>query len=181
MFILFLILFVAANTILTLIANTTNYLNDSVYARNEFSQDLDYGSASTDVLFTTHLKILNHMNSTELILGKCQSPNETLYYSDIGYIKMITGVGIVGTILIIILHFKIWFLCFKKRKMNKIFLSFSNFIILSVLVLMIFNYKNLLLYSRGAYELFLLCAFVFLSATSAFKSFTVKHNASELL
>lgn len=122
----------------------------------------DYGTTGTlEALTQDHLQPLNRPFS-ELILGYAIDPNTIGKFTDIGYVKLIYHVGIVGTFIIIIMH--IYMLLSAYRMMRRAEIRsdqrlLAQFLLYFILLVFIFNYKSLELHSRGAGDLIFLLFF----------------------
>ncbi len=127
----------------------------------------EYGTTGTvNALFGSHLLMLFELNNLEYIFGKGIDPDGT----DIGYVKLIYHVGIVGTLAISLMYLLAFVNvkrlntsdCSKTMIIRKFFLIF-------VLITFFINYKSLELYSRGSAELFVMI-YVFLISSRNVKS-----------
>ncbi len=127
----------------------------------------EYGTTGTaNALFGSHLLMLFELNNLEYIFGKGIDPDGT----DIGYVKLIYHVGIVGTLAISLLYMLAFVNvkrlnasnCRKTMILRKFFLFF-------ILLTFFMNYKSLELYSRGSSELFVMM-YVFLISSRHAKS-----------
>lgn len=154
--------------ILPLISSTSNLLdNTRLYHYEDIEQLNDYGANSSEGLMTYHLDVLHHIEPYYLMMGGAFSPNSTAYGSDIGYVKMICNVGVIGLFLILVLHYLIFKKIKKYAKSN--YSQFSYFLIMSIVVVMVLNYKNLLMYSRGAYDGLIFMTAVAINSSIFFK------------
>jgi hypothetical protein len=116
----------------------------------------DYGTTGTlEALSDDHLAPLS-VAPWDLIIGFALDPNSIGKSSDIGYVKFIYHVGIVGTTAILLLHARI--LSVTLRDLQSPNLDTSLRIIALFLIWLVgaglfFNYKSLELYSRGTGDL----------------------------
>lgn len=154
--------------IIPIISATTNLLDNTGLDKEEIEQLNDYGANSSVGLTTYHLDILHHIDTTTLIFGGAFSPNSTAYESDIGYVKMICNVGILGLLVILFLHYLIYRLL--KKYTSNYCPNFSHFLIVSMIVVLIINYKNLIMYSRGAYDGLIFMTAVAINSSLYFKN-----------
>lgn len=122
-----------------------------------FTQDYSTANGSARGLVEEHLNVVDQLDFLQLFLGAGNSSR-----SDIGYVQMLFQVGLVGLILIILLHLKMFFRLRKMKTGNIDYEIIRAFCMTYLVVLFLFNYKILLLYSRGFYDFFLIC-FVYLN------------------
>lgn len=123
----------------------------------------EYGTTGTvNALFGSHLLKLFELDNLEYIFGKAIDPDGT----DIGYVKLIYHVGLIGTSLIVLMYIlafinikNINFSTYRKA------MVLQSFFLLFILITFLINYKSLELYSRGSAELFVLL-YVFLVSYS---------------
>ncbi len=135
--------------------------------------DISYGSTAINVegqysertsyyLYNDHLEPLAYLNVKELLLGYgcgVRNTNKLMAGSDIGYIKQIYQVGLVGVFLIV-------FFCYKCAKSTntryKKYRNIPNMILgrqlmwLLFAIYLIFNCKNHLMYAVCSFEVFLM-------------------------
>jgi hypothetical protein len=127
----------------------------------------EYGTTGTvNALFGSHLLILFELDNLEYIFGTGVDPDGT----DIGYVKLIYHVGIVGTLAISLLYI-LAFLNVKRMKISNCrkTMILRNFFLIFICVTFFINYKSLELYSRGSAELFVMM-YVFLISSRNAKS-----------
>jgi len=156
--------------IIPLISSTSNLLDGTgLYHYEDIEQLNDYGPNSSVGLTTYHLDILKHIDFFTTLIGGAFNPNSTSYGSDIGYVKMICNNGIIGLILIFILHYIIYKR--SKKYAGSQYTGFVHFLTVSIIVVMVLNYKNLLMYSRGAYD-----GLVFMSAVTINSASYLRNN-----
>lgn len=116
----------------------------------------DYGTTGTlDALTNEHLQPLDQP-LRDLAIGYAVDPNSINRFTDIGYVKLIYHVGIVGTAFLILIH--LYMLAQLRRYSRSKFLSKDEHLLTSmgsiiILLLFAFNYKSLCLYSRGIGDL----------------------------
>ena len=123
--------------------------------------DYGYGGRTKDNLFEYHLLPLKSLTTQELIWGygyEIRKMRWLLFSSDIGYVKQIFEVGIVGVVLMayfsILMAVRTYFR-HKKVKHNMDFKIGSQLMSVLLLVYIFFNYKNQLLYNVCIFEVFL--------------------------
>lgn len=142
--------------VLPILASTNGLLLDISVNQNAdvsyFTQDYSSANGSARNLTYTHLLFLNDLSFSEWILGAGNSSS-----SDIGYIQMIFQVGLVGLLLILIMHFKMFKMLRQMDSTNEDFNILRTFCMVYLVALFVFNYKILLLYSRGFYDFILIC------------------------
>ena len=124
----------------------------------------DYGTTGTlDALTDEHLKPLD-LPIYDLFIGFAIDPNSIGKYTDIGYVKLVYHVGIIGVMMIMAIYAYMGMLANKYRhrhfvdKESKII---ATFLLCIILVACIFNYKSLEIYSRGVGD-FIFIIFFFL-------------------
>jgi hypothetical protein len=133
-------------------------INDDI--TNEYT--VNYGTTGTlDGLTSTHLDALNQP-FFDLLIGLAIDPNMTELPTDIGYIKIIYHIGIIGLLTIISIYFYILKATFNirsKSEKSSATRLLSNFLLFYTVILLIMNYKGLILYSRGAHDLLIIIYF----------------------
>ena len=127
----------------------------------------DYGTTGTlEALSEDHLAGLKKP-FFDLLIGFARDPNSTPTPSDIGYVKLIFHVGIVGTVLIVLLHLRMLALTVYRLRQQGAETDerhLGQFLFWLVGAGLFFNYKSLELYSRGVGDLILIM-FIFLAAS----------------
>jgi hypothetical protein len=127
-------------------------LNSSYYY--EYDADRSYSKHSFDVL--TGRMIFFPADIFNLWLGEGIEPID----SDIGYIKLIFMIGILGLLLILCSYlYNIFDLRKKMNFDNKEYNSIFWFIVAMFVCMLIFNCKLLLLYGRNFHDIFILTCF----------------------
>lgn len=129
----------------------------------------DYGTTGTfDALSDEHLKPLDQP-LLDLFLGYAVDPNTISRYTDIGYVKLIYHVGIVGTTALVLVHL------YMLAATHKFLLDaagdadrelMARFLFWLIAISIAFNYKSLELHSRGIGD-FIYMLFLFLAQSSA--------------
>lgn len=150
--------------VLPIIASTTDsFLSETSFNRLDNS-NRDYTEGTVSGLLTgSHITAIKEISNLDLIVGRGIDPNQIYNMAtDIGYIKLIYHIGIVGLFSIIVLYFKLFRKCFSLLKENisiedKII---SSFILWFIIIVFIFNYKSLEIYSRGTNDLLLMLFFL---------------------
>ena len=126
----------------------------------------DYGTTGTlAALSDDHLTPLDRP-PLDLIVGFAIDPNSVGRYSDIGYVKFIYHVGIIGTSMIVFLHLRMMTLAFASIRKKRIAVDerlLNYFLVWLIGSGLLFNYKSLELYSRGTGDLIFII-FIFLGA-----------------
>jgi hypothetical protein len=147
-----------------LIASNISFLSD-LYLSGDSDMSSDFTSGSFDALTSTHLDALQ-VSFFDLFFGFGKDPNKVLgMATDIGYIKIIYHVGLIGliSIFIIVLYILFKVIMFKVSENDNIdFLILKYFLIFYIIIILLFNFKSLELYSRGSHDM-LLILFLFLN------------------
>lgn len=117
-----------------------------------FTQDYSAGNSSAEHLMGDHLFIIEKLNPLQFLLGAGNSSK-----SDIGYVQMLFQIGLLGVFLIIILHVSMFKGLWKFKPEDSSQSALKSFCLAYIVVLFLFNYKVLLLYSRGFYDFLLIC------------------------
>ncbi len=146
--------------VLPILAATTSFFDYTANVDVSFGNDYTTGTTS-GLLGGSHLNAIRSVSPFELILGYGIDPNDVQgMASDIGYVKIIYHVGIVGLLCILWLYFYLFINTFY---MNKMFRQkninveiLSRFFMLYIMIMMVFNYKSLEIYSRGTHDLLLI-------------------------
>ena len=127
----------------------------------------DYGTTGTlEALTGEFLEPLNQPLG-DLLIGFGLDPNSISRFSDIGYVKMIYHVGIIGTVLIMLSHTYMCVMLMRRGRWTKRGAELSTirqFLFIVLLLGIAFNYKSLELYSRGVGD-FIFIVFLFLAST----------------
>lgn len=142
--------------ILPILAATNGIHTDITFSTNSdvsyYTQDYRSTNGSVDGLTHYHLYMYKELSFFQIIFGAGNSSK-----SDIGYIQILFQTGLIGLIIVMCMH--IWTIF----KIKKTYSNDSNmrvlhlFCIAYMFVLFLFNYKILLLYSRGFYDFYILC------------------------
>lgn len=124
----------------------------------------DYVEGSVEGLLSSHLKPLENLSLSEWLFGTGRSLRQMNlnYSSDIGYVRQIFQLGLVGLFFMLSVIFYNWQrarrfynnYAFKKNNENASLLFFL--FTLTILVLLFMNYKNYFLFNRGKFELYFL-------------------------
>ena len=146
--------------ILPILAVTTSFFD---YKTNvDISLGNDYTTGTTSgLLGGSHLNSIRSVPPLELILGYGIDPNDVQgMASDIGYIKIIYHVGIVGLLCVLWLYFYLFvntlYVSKMFRKKNIDIEILSKFSMLYIMIMVIFNYNILEMYIRGTHDLLLI-------------------------
>lgn len=128
----------------------------------------DYGTTGTlNALTNEHLQPLVRPLS-EIIWGYGVDPNNVGWPTDIGYVKFIYHIGIVGTIIILAVHMGILVSAYKwanRVNSDSDLKMISWFLFYFLVITLAFNYKSLEIHSRGAGD-FIYLIFLFLSRSN---------------
>lgn len=122
-----------------------------------------YSSSSSSVLLDNMIFFPD--NIVSLFFGEGIDPT----LSDIGYIKLIFMVGVLGTLFICWTYFYV-FKYLKKRYHRNLFVTDNDkmmyqFICAFIVLLFVFNSKLLFFYGRGFHDLFIILVFAFYKTT----------------
>lgn len=126
---------------------------------NEEGNKYSYGKSDENLL-TNHMILPKNI---DLIIGQgIEIGKGTKTESDIGYVKLIYSIGLIGVWLVVLIHYKMLKIAYFVNKSVsdsnfKLLLTFFIFLIILVLIM---NSKLLLLYSRGIYDLILINFFL---------------------
>ena len=126
----------------------------------------DYGTTGTlDALTGDHLMPLDQP-LLDLLIGFAVDPNTIAMYTDIGYVKLIYHVGIVGTLVILFVHLYMLVVTRKFMRASAHDLEralIARFLFVLIAISLAFNYKSLELHSRGIGD-FIYMLFLFLAS-----------------
>jgi len=126
----------------------------------------DYGTTGTfDALTGDHLKPLDQ-TLPDLLIGHALDPNSIGAYTDIGYVKLIYQIGIIGTLVILLVHLymlvlTLMFLRASTHDPDRALIA--QFLFLLIAITLAFNYKSLEIHSRGIGD-FIYMLFLFLAS-----------------
>jgi hypothetical protein len=143
-------------TLLPIVLHTLGFSPTSQSASSELISQSDYGTTGTlDALTNEHLQPLDQP-LRDLAIGYAIDPNSINRFTDIGYVKLIYHVGIIGTFFLILIH--LYMFTQMRRYSRSKFLSKDERLLTSmgsiiIILLLAFNYKSLSLYSRGMGDL----------------------------
>lgn len=125
---------------------------------------VDYGTTgSLQALSGDYLEPLKRPIQ-DLLMGYAVDPNAIGRFSDIGYVKFIYHVGIIGTFIIVLLHF--WMMATTRIMLLRCNLDrpvrdLGIFLLWLIGAGLLFNYKSLELYSRGTGDLIIILFYFF--------------------
>lgn len=132
----------------------------------------DYGTTgSFQALTEDHLMPLM-LPLKDLLIGYALDPNSIGRFSDIGYVKFIYHVGIIGAALIVLIH--LWmmrvtaFYIFR-RSLDCADRDLGIFLLWLIGAGLLFNYKSLEIYSRGTGDMIFIVFLFFLSGCKRLK------------
>ena len=160
-----LFMMVVMNVMLPILANTNVLSLDMENSSDKlmfFMQDYISANGTLEGLTHKHLYVIDELNAFEKIFGAATSPN-----SDIGYVQMIFHVGIIGVLLIMLMHLFFLYRLFKLKFDSPSLNVLKHFMIIYVLVLFVFNYKLLIMQSRGFYD-FVIIGIVYLEIQGSY-------------
>jgi hypothetical protein len=165
-------LYVLLNFVIPILSQSTNLLSDIFGVQTSNINALDYTAGTVDALTGSHLSPLN-IPFFDMLFGFGVDPNSIKgISSDIGYVKIIYHVGIIGFVFILLLYFKIfqnsYFIRKSSTDSNEKILSL--FVMVFISIVLVINYKNLIFYSRGSYELLLIVYFVIYNNSKSLKT-----------
>lgn len=129
---------------------------------------------AVDIVEATDMRDSYSESSVDLLTGRMLYYPDSLFgwlfgtgrdteTSDIGYIKLLHQVGIIGSFIIFHMYFLTNLHLRKYRKINK---NAYFFMTMFLLMLLYYNYKGLFLYARGTNDLYFLLYFIFLRKLS---------------
>lgn len=166
----FSIVFVAVAIMLPILINSSGLFEETFETAYALDLGTGYGSGTAGELTkgsSSHMNILR-APLTELFIGygiNSEDYTGKNIATDIGYLEFICHIGIVGLFLVILLHLYILrhiVIMNKKIRCNPnldgVF-RINRVTIMFLAVLFVFNYKLMLLYSRGTFELLLILLF----------------------
>lgn len=150
--------------LLPIIASTTEtFLSDTSF-NNLDNTNRDYTESTVSGLTSgSHLTAILEISPIDFLFGKGIDPNELLNLAtDIGYIKLIYHVGFIGLIGILFLYLKIFIMSINLKNISESANTkiLASFILWYIIILILFNYKSLELYSRGSHDLLLAIFFI---------------------
>lgn len=126
----------------------------------------DYGTTGTlEALTEVHLKPLDQP-LFDLILGFAVDPNAIGRETDIGYVKLIYHVGIVGTLVVLFVHLYmlvVTYMYARASVRDPDRLLIARILLLLIAITLAFNYKSLEIHSRGIGD-FIYLLFIFLAS-----------------
>lgn len=129
----------------------------------------DYGTTGTvDALTGDHLKPLAQP-LLDLFIGFAVDPNSVYMHTDIGYVKLIYNVGIVGTLIILFVHIYMLLIAGKFMRVQILDIDctlIAKFLFIFIALSLAFNYKALVIHSRGTGD-FTYMLFIFLATWRA--------------
>lgn len=136
-----------------------------------FFSNTDYGTrGSLDALTNDHLKPLERP-IPDLIIGIATEPNanNAAGDSDIGYVKLIYHVGIIGTLIIVGIHLYMLLTVraiARSAGVNVDDALIARYLFVLIAFALLWNYKSLEIHSRGAGD-FIYLLFIFLASRRA--------------
>lgn len=161
-----LVLLCGIATLIYFILPIIAYSTASYFVEEQLNNDIvatsDYTSGTVGALTSTHLDALK-VPIFDLIIGFGIDPKSVGRNTDIGYVKLIYHVGIIGLVLILLLYLYIFrkaVIIKKKSGAQSDEFTLSSFLVLYVLLIIMMNYKSLEMYSRGCHDLLLIIFFV---------------------
>lgn len=126
----------------------------------------DYGTTgSFDTLTGEYLDPLDQP-LLDLLIGFALDPNTIGKYTDIGYVKLIYHVGIVGTLVILFVHLYMLVVTRTFMQTSAQYIDralIARFLFVLIAISFVFNYKSLELHSRGIGD-FIYMLFFFLAS-----------------
>lgn len=154
-------LIVSFYLILPVIAGSTEFLVDIIDLNPDIALNTnEYTQGTVTVLAGgSHFDPLK-IPLSDLIIGLGIDPNRIPgRETDIGYIKLIYHIGIIGSTIIFLLYAYFFIESLRKKRRalkttNEYILS--SFVLAYILLLIVMNYKSLEIYSRGCHDLLLI-------------------------
>ena len=164
-----------------LVHSTGLFLLEAEYNNSVISTN-DYTTGTVSALTSTHLEAME-VPIFDLIIGFGIDPNTMSDKStDIGYVKLIYHVGIIGLLLILLLYLYILrqgIITKKKSEEQSNEFMLSSFLILYILLIVVMNYKSLEMYSRGSHDLLLIIFFVLTNKYTTAVSYNGLENSNK--
>lgn len=160
-----LLLFLFMYFVLPIILGSTDFLANYITYNSEINYSNDYSSGSFTGLTGSHLDPLN-VPFIDLFLGFGVDPNQIGKVTDIGYVKILYHIGIIGLIVILLLYSYFLFTLNKIRVKYNLILNFkilTTFLISFIILLLFINYKTLELFSRGSHDFLIIIFLIILS------------------
>lgn len=166
----FSIVFVTVAIMLPILINSSGLFEEAFETGYALELGEGFGSGTAGELTkgsSSHMNILKAPIS-ELILGYGINSEDFAgknIATDIGYLEFICHIGIIGLALVIILHlFIMKYIISSNKRIRRInnmsgVLSINRVNLMYLVVLFVFNYKLMLLFSRGTFELLLILLF----------------------
>ena len=158
--------------VLPIILASTDFLVDYISNDSDINYSDDYSSGSFTGLTGSHLDPLS-VPFIELFLGYGIDPNQIGKGTDIGYIKILYHIGIVGLIAILSLYSYFLYTLNKIRIKQNNFLNFkilTNFLNAFIILLLLINYKSLEILSRGSHDFLIIIFLIILFNSKKSKS-----------
>lgn len=179
--------FLAGYIIIPIVLNSSGLLDNAIetkYALEIVTSDYGSGTASELTSGGSHLNILKEP-FTELVFGygiNSEDITTKKISTDIGYLEYICHIGIVGLCMVILMHLLLVKRLNEYRKsLHKLPASediqqLISVTIIYIAILFIFNYKLMLLYSRGTFELMTILVFAAVKLTKKHKELCVQNT-----
>ena len=159
-------------TILPILINSSGLFETQMETTHMLDLGTDYGSGTASALTSgEHLNILKEPFVDQIIGYGINSEDflEKKISTDIGYLEFVCHIGFIGLSFIIFMHLKI---LSSTILIQKSLTDSSNYfqittkqigeiIIFYIIMLFAFNYKLMLMYSRGTYDFMLILVFSF--------------------
>jgi hypothetical protein len=122
-----------------------------------------YGTGGTfEALTTVHLDPLQ-VPFEDLIFGYAVDPNKVPgRETDIGYVKLIYHIGVIGLLVVVLIYATLVVKLLTYRSLTKEgsdSRTILNFVLFFIILDALMNYKALVLYSRGSYEIVIIICF----------------------
>jgi hypothetical protein len=161
--------------VLPIILGSTDLLVNFISVDSDINFSNDYSSGSLTGLTGSHLHPLS-APFIDLLLGYGIDPNQFGKGTDIGYVKILYHIGIVGLTVILILYIYLLRSLNNIRKMYFKSITYkvlTTFQISFIFLLFIINYKSLEIFSRGSHDFLILIFLITLMNANHFKINTI--------
>jgi hypothetical protein len=162
--------------VLPIIIGSTDLLINFIDTDSDFNYSNDYSSGSLSGLTSSHLDPLS-LSFIDLLLGFGIDPNQIGKVTDIGYVKIIYHIGIIGLIVILTLY---GYLILKLNKIRKNYKNNFNYQILTrfliyfIFLLLLINYKSLEIFSRGSHDFLIIIFLILLTNSTKHKIYSLE-------
>ena len=130
---------------------------------NEIEAASDYSDRTGEVLLSSQWLPLMYLNVREFLFGYGCGVRETMtipWGSDIGYVKQIFEVGIIGIIFLLLFCYIIVKKSHRLKNIDRSFNAQYQIIVFSLFIYFIFNFKNYFIFGVCSFEFFLIISLI---------------------